>query len=111
MQTGTPSGFRDILPTEAVARERITDKVRQCFSSHGYLPVETPMLENKAALERGGRVPESPFQLFDGDGSLLVMRPDITLAIARMVAVSVITTNSHALSRLPLGAISAQRNI
>ena len=86
MQTGTPSGFRDILPTEAVARERITDKVRQCFSSHGYLPVETPMLENKAALERGGRVPESPFQLFDGDGSLLVMRPDITLAIARMVA-------------------------
>ena len=86
MQTGTPSGFRDILPTEAVARERISDKVRQCFSSHGYLPVETPMLENKATLERGGRVPESPFQLFDGDGSLLVMRPDITLAIARMVA-------------------------
>ena len=86
MQTGTPGGFRDILPTEAVARERISDKVRECFSSHGYLPVETPMLEDKATLERGGRVPESPFQLFDGDGSLLVMRPDITLAIARMVA-------------------------
>ena len=86
MQTRTPSGFRDILPTEAVARERISDKVRECFSSHGYLPVETPMLEDKAFLERGGRVPESPFQLFDADGSLLVMRPDITLAIARMVS-------------------------
>lgn len=86
MQTGTPSGFRDILPTEAVARERISDKVRACFSSHGYLPVETPLLEDKAVLERGGRVPESPFQLFDVDGSLLVMRPDITLAIARMVS-------------------------
>ncbi len=82
----TPSGFRDILPTEAVARERISDKVKECFSSHGYLPVETPMLEIKSSLERGGRVPESPFQLFDSDGSLLVMRPDITLAIARMVA-------------------------
>lgn len=86
MQTGTPSGFRDILPTEAVARERISDKVRACFSAHGYQPVETPLLEDKGALERGGRVPESPFQLFDADGSLLVMRPDITLAIARMVS-------------------------
>ena len=86
VQMATPSGFRDILPTEAVARERISDKVRECFSSHGYLPVETPMLENKSVLEQGGRVPESPFQLFDSDGSLLVMRPDITLAIARMVA-------------------------
>lgn len=86
MQTGTPSGFRDILPTEAVARERISDKVRACFSSHGYLPVETPLLEDRATLERGGRVPASPFQLFDGDGSLLVMRPDLTLAIARMVS-------------------------
>ena len=86
MQTGTPSGFRDILPTEAVARERIKDIVKTCFSSHGYLPVETPLLEVKQVLEHGGRVPESPFQLFDADGSLLVMRPDITLAIARMVA-------------------------
>ena len=86
MQTGTPSGFRDILPTEAVARERISDQVRACFASHGYLPVETPLLEDKASLERGGRVPESPFQLFDSDGSLLVMRPDLTLGVARMVA-------------------------
>ena len=86
MQTGTPSGFRDILPTEAIARERISDQVRACFSSHGYLPVETPLLEDKGALEHGGRVPASPFQLFDSDGSLLVMRPDITLAIARMVS-------------------------
>ena len=86
MQTGTPSGFRDILPTEAVARERISDQVRTCFASHGYLPVETPLLEDKASLERGGRVPESPFQLFDSDGSLLVMRPDLTLGVARMVA-------------------------
>ena len=86
MQTRTPGGFRDILPTEAVARERISDKVRECFSSHGYQPVETPMLEVKSSLEHGGRVPESPFQLFDADGSLLVLRPDITLAIARMVS-------------------------
>ena len=44
------------------------------------------MLEEHAALERGGHVPASPFRLFDSDGGLLVMRPDLTLAIARMVA-------------------------
>ena len=86
MYSGTPRGFRDILPTEAVARERISDQVRECFSSHGYLPVETPLLEDRAALEQGSHVPSSPFQLFDGDGSLLVLRPDLTLAIARMVS-------------------------
>ena len=83
---GTPRGFRDILPNEAMARERISEKVRSCFAAHGYLPVETPLVEGHAALEQGGRVPTSPFRLFDSDGGLLVLRPDITLAIARMVA-------------------------
>ena len=83
---GTPRGFRDILPSEAMARERISEKVRAVFSSHGYLPVETPLIEGQAALEQGGHVPASPFRLFDSDGGLLVLRPDITLAIARMVS-------------------------
>ncbi len=88
MITGTPSGFRDILPTEALARERISDTVRHCFSSAGYLPVETPILESREALSRAGRV-ESPFQLFDADGALLTMRPDNTLPVARLVSTRV----------------------
>ena len=86
MIAGTPRGFRDILPREALARERITDVVRECFSSFGYLPVETPLLEDRAALERGGRIKDSAFQLFDSDGSLLMLRPDLTLPVARLVA-------------------------
>ena len=38
------------------------------------------MVEEHASLERGGHVPASPFRLFDSDGGLLVLRPDITLA-------------------------------
>lgn len=83
---GTPRGFRDILPQEALARERITATVRECFSAHGYLPVETPLLEDRAVLERAGRIKHSPFQLFDADGSLLMLRPDLTLPVARLVA-------------------------
>ena len=89
MIAGTPSGFRDILPQEALARERISGIVREVFSSHGYLPVETPLLESRDALERAGRIKGLPFQLFDVDGSLLTLRPDLTLPIARMVATRV----------------------
>ena len=48
--------------------------------------METPLLEDRAALERGGRLKDSPFQLFDTDGTLLVLRPDLTLPVARLVA-------------------------
>lgn len=83
---GTPRGFRDILPEEASARERIKDIARACFSARGYLPVETPLLEDRAVLERAGRIKGSPFQLFDSDDRLLMLRPDLTLPIARMTA-------------------------
>ena len=86
MIAGTARGFRDILPKEALARERISATVRDCFAEHGYLPVETPLLEDRAALERGGRIKNTPFQLFDADGNLLMLRPDLTLPVARLVA-------------------------
>lgn len=86
MSAVTPRGFRDILPTEALARERIKGTVRECFSRHGYLPVETPLIEDRNLLSLGGKLQDSPFQLFDGDGSLLMVRPDLTLPIARMVS-------------------------
>lgn len=86
MAQRTPRGFRDILPHEALARERITETVRACFSSHGYLPVETPILEDRSVIETAGRIQDSPFQLFDKDDRLLMLRPDLTLPIARMVA-------------------------
>lgn len=82
----TPWGFRDILPEEAQAREEIAQTVTGCFKAHGYLPVETPLLEDKGSLDRGGRITDTPFKLFDDDGRLLVVRPDNTLPIVRLVS-------------------------
>ena len=82
----TPWGFRDILPEEALAREEIAQTVTRCFRVHGYLPVETPLLEDKGSLDRGGRITDTPFKLFDDDGRLLVVRPDNTLPIVRLVS-------------------------
>jgi ATP phosphoribosyltransferase regulatory subunit len=56
------------------------------LSSWGYAPIETPSLEVLEVLEQGGQLTETPFRLFDSDGALLVLRPDVTLPIARMVA-------------------------
>ncbi|MDJ1121278.1 ATP phosphoribosyltransferase [Olsenella sp. YH-ols2217] len=86
MLPGTPRGFRDVLPQEALAREQIADAVRAVFSAAGYEPVETPLLESREVLERAGAPKGHPFQLIDGDDRLLMLRPDLTLPIARMVA-------------------------
>ena len=90
--TATPWGFRDILPEEAQAREQIADTVKACLRHHGYLPVETPLLEDKSALEEGGRIADTPFQLFDDD-RLLVVRPDNTLPIVRLVSSRMVSSD------------------
>lgn len=82
----TPTGFRDILPEEAALREELANRCQALFAARGYVPVETPTLELMDVMERGGRIPDSPFRLFDSAGSLLAMRPDVTLQVARMCA-------------------------
>jgi len=86
MEYTTPSGFRDVLADEAVARERIARRVADLFASRGYVPIETPTLESMAVMQAGGRVPASPFKFFDATGDLVTMRPDVTLQVARMCA-------------------------
>ena len=86
MNYTTPSGFRDILADEAARREAAAFDVQQLLSKNGYVPVETPTLEIMDVMNAGGRVPGTPFKLFDSRGDLLALRPDVTLQIARMCA-------------------------
>lgn len=86
MNLVTPTGFRDVLSQEAIAREGITRAVQQLFADRGYLPIETPTLEVMDVMQAGGRLPGSSFKFFDSRGDLLAMRPDVTLQIARMCA-------------------------
>jgi ATP phosphoribosyltransferase regulatory subunit len=86
MEYTTPQGFRDVLADEAVARERLARSVQDLFARNGYVPIETPTLESMAVMEAGGRIPASPFKFFDATGSLVTMRPDVTLQVARICA-------------------------
>ncbi|MDR2492999.1 MAG: ATP phosphoribosyltransferase regulatory subunit [Coriobacteriales bacterium] len=82
----TPRGFKDVLPQEARWREDITSRVRALLDLWGYAPIETPTLEVLEVLEQAGSMSSMPFRLFDTDNQLLVLRPDVTLPLARLVA-------------------------
>jgi histidyl-tRNA synthetase len=45
-----PKGTRDFSPTEMVRRNFIFDTIRRVFQLYGYLPIETPAMENLSTL-------------------------------------------------------------
>jgi len=47
---GIPKGTRDFSPVEMVKRNYIFDTVRSVFQKYGYLPIETPAMENLSTL-------------------------------------------------------------
>lgn len=82
----TPFGFRDVLGIEAEEREHIVRSVQDLLGANGFAPIETPTLEVMDVMNKGVRIPKSPFRFFDSRGDLLAMRPDVTLQVARMCA-------------------------
>ena len=45
-----PKGTRDFSPTEMAKRNYIFDTIRSVFKLHGFLPIETPAMENLSTL-------------------------------------------------------------
>jgi len=82
-----PSGTRDVLPDETRELRRITDALRTVFERHGYGEVVTPALEYESELARGDMRDVRPaYRVFDENGAVLVLRSDMTVPIARVVA-------------------------
>ena len=82
-----PSGSKDVLPVEAGELREVEAAVRGRFATFGYREVMTPVLEFADVLDRAqeGRLRDA-FRLFDEAGRVLVLRPDLTIPIARLVA-------------------------
>ncbi len=47
---GIPRGTRDFLPSEMILRNHIFTIIRSTFENFGYLPIETPAMENLSTL-------------------------------------------------------------
>jgi ATP phosphoribosyltransferase regulatory subunit len=78
-----PSGTRDVLPDEMRELRAMTDRIRGVFETAGYGEVYTPALEYERALN----VDTQPaYRMFDDHGNVLMLRSDMTIPIARLVA-------------------------
>lgn len=82
----TPSGTRDVLPDEMRELRALMERVRGVFDAAGYGEIYTPALEYERTFVREGSRVSSPYRLFDEHGNVLVLRSDMTVPIARMVA-------------------------
>jgi ATP phosphoribosyltransferase regulatory subunit len=82
-----PSGTRDVLPDETREVRAITDTLRRVFEQNGYGEVYTPALEYESVLARADMAEAQPaYRVFDETGAVLVLRSDMTVPIARVVA-------------------------
>ena len=82
-----PSGTRDVLPDEMRELRAITEALRGVFEASGYGEIYTPALEYESVLARGDVGAGQPaYRVFDDHGEVLVLRSDMTIPIARVVA-------------------------
>lgn len=84
----TPEGTKDFLFAECSAMDDICGKIENVFKSRGFKRVITPGIEfyDVFSVDCSGISQESMFKTVDNKGRLLVLRPDSTLPIARMVS-------------------------
>lgn len=84
-----PSGFYDLLPTEAAFQHGMIATLIGYFQSYGYELVNPPLIEFEASLfaGHGEALAEQTFRLLDPHShQMMGMRADITMQIARIAA-------------------------
>src|SRR3984893_16878073 len=82
-----PSGTRDVLPDEMRELRVITEALRDVFERAEYGEIYTPALEYEAVLALEDlREARPSYRVFDEAGQVLVLRSDMTVPIARVVA-------------------------
>ena len=81
----TTPGTRDVLPPESTRLLDVQAKIRERFRLFGYGEVITPALEYSEVIEEP-KLRDASFKLFDPDNQMLLLRPEMTTPIARLVA-------------------------
>lgn len=84
----TPEGTKDLLLEECLVRRETEEKIRSVFQSQGYDELVTPGLEffDVFQSEAVQYPQEQLYKLTDSKGRLIVLRPESTAPIARVVA-------------------------
>lgn len=109
VSTKPPSGMRDFLPADIRRRRHVMDVFHQVYEAHGFVPLETPSIENLSTLlgkygEEGDQLLyrllhrrdalRRPLEAAHAEGRLALeseladqgLRYDLTVPLARIVA-------------------------
>ena len=73
------------MPPESTRLLDVQAKVLERFRVHGFREVITPALEYSEVVEEP-KMRDAAFKLFDPDNQMLLLRPEMTTPIARLVA-------------------------
>jgi histidyl-tRNA synthetase len=86
----TVRGMRDFGPEKAAKKQWIEAKCRAVFERYGFVPLETPIVEDYALLAKKGSggeaIKEEIYYFKDKSGRELGLRFDLTVPLARFVA-------------------------
>lgn len=86
-----PEGMRDILFDECAKKIEMQNVLRKIYKGRGYSEVISPTLEfyDVFNLENQPIEQEKMYKLFDNQGRIMVLRPDMTTPIARIVSTKI----------------------
>ena len=84
----TPEGVRDIYGEECRRKLAVQEKILHTLYLYGCEHIQTPSFEYADIFneDRGSVASEEMFRFFDRDNHMLVLRPDMTPAVARCAA-------------------------
>lgn len=83
-----PEGTQDLILGECSAKKQLRDAIEQVFDSYGYKEIVTPSIEFYQTYQTGFEQvrDEQMYKFFDHNGSILTLRMDMTVPIARVAA-------------------------
>lgn len=83
-----PEGTRDLILKECVNKRILQNKIEKQLDKWGYSEVITPTIEFYQTYNSGyeNLKDEDMYKFFDNKGRILVLKPDMTIPIARVAA-------------------------
>lgn len=83
-----PDGTKDVLFDECESKLQLIKKLREIYSQNGFQEIISPTLEFYDVFNSKNSIiaQEKIYKLFDREGRILVLRPDITTPILRIAS-------------------------
>ncbi|KRK79264.1 ATP phosphoribosyltransferase regulatory subunit [Companilactobacillus nodensis] len=81
-----PLGTRDEFGSRASIKQNIVAVIQRHFEARGFSRISTPLLEKEQVFEPYQLGNYQMYRFLDQDGDTLVLRPDLTLPIARFLS-------------------------